>query len=477
MATANHDVIGTEEAIAPEEFTRGYRAWMLFILLLMNALNLADRQGLAAVAPALKLDLHLTDTELGLIQGLGFAIFYTLLGLPIARLSERYNRARIIAVAIAIFSTFGALASQVRSFAMLLLCRIGVGMGDAGAIGPPLYSLLGDHYPPGKRGSATTVIWLGAPLGALAGAAIGGWMAQHAAWRTWFIMLAIPGFMAGALAFFTLREPRRGAFDVGGPTKAAIPSAGEAMRFLFGKRSMRHVLLGAALSAIALNGMGQFFARYFVSVFHVGPADAGRMLGSLVVVAMSSGFIIGGFGLDWAVKHDRRWYVWLPGISLMIAMPLFEIGLLQPTLTGAMSVLLPAHVALFIFYTPTLTIAQNMADASMRASSSFTVAVVFGLIGIGLGPTLLGVISDLAANRYFGAGNFLVQCPGGAARPGAEAALSSACSTASAHGVQFAMAAVAGLLLWGSLHYLLAARTLRADLDARYRARPADVVA
>ncbi len=126
---------------------------------------------------------------------------------------------------------------------------------------------------------------------------------------------------------------------------------------------------------------------------------------------------------------------------------------------------------------PTLTIAQNMVDASMRASSSFTVAVVFGLIGIGLGPTLLGIISDLAANRYFGAGNFLVQCPGGAARPGAEVALSSACSTASAHGVQFAMAAVAGLLLWGSLHYLLAARTLRADLDARYRARPADVVA
>jgi hypothetical protein len=134
-----------------------------------------------------------------------------------------------------------------------------------------------------------------------------------------------------------------------------------------------------------------------------------------------------------------------------------------------MSMLLPAHVALFIFYTPTLTIAQNMVDASMRASSSFTVAIVFGLVGIGLGPTLLGVISDLAASRYFGAGNFVAQCPGGVARPGAEAALSTACSSASSHGVQFAMAAVAGLLLWGGVHYLLAARTLRTDLDARYR--------
>jgi MFS family permease len=463
--------------IAAEEFTRGYRGWMLFILMLMNALNLADRMGLAAMAPALKRDLHLTDTELGVIQGLGFAIFYTLMGLPIARLSERHNRARIIAVSIAIFSIFGALASQVRTFATLLLCRIGVGIGDAGAIGPPLYSLLGDHYPPGKRGSATTMIWLGAPIGALTGAAIGGWMAQHGAWRTWFIVLALPGFVAGALAFLTLREPRRGAFDAGGLVAGPIPSVSEAARFLFGKRSMRHVLLGAALSAIALNGLGQFFARYFVSVFHVGSADAGRLLGTLVVVAMSSGFVIGGFGVDWAVKRDRRWYVWLPAAALLIAMPLFEIGLLQPTLTGAMAVLLPAHVALFIFYTPTLTIAQNMVDSSMRASSSFTVAIVFGLVGIGLGPATVGVISDFAASRYFGAGSFVAQCPGGAARPGAGSALVSACASASSHGIQFAMAAVAALLLWGSLHYFLAARTLRADLDARYHARPTGLAA
>jgi predicted MFS family arabinose efflux permease len=463
--------------IGAEEFTRGYRAWMLFILMVMNALNLADRMGLAAMAPALKRDLHLTDTELGVIQGLGFAIFYTLMGLPIARLSERHNRARIIAVSIAIFSTFGALASQVRTFAALLLCRIGVGMGDAGAIGPPLYSLLGDHYPPGKRGSATTMIWLGAPIGALTGAAIGGWMAQHGAWRTWFIMLAVPGFVAGALAFLTLREPRRGSFDAGGLVTGQIPSVSEAARFLFGKRSMRHVLLGAALSAIALNGLGQFFARYFVSVFRVGSADAGKLLGTLVVVAMSSGFVIGGFGVDWAVKRDRRWYVWLPGMALLIAMPLFEIGLLQPTLAGAMAVLLPAHVALFIFYTPTLTIAQNMVDSSMRASSSFTVAVVFGLVGIGLGPATVGVISDFAASRYFEAGNFVAQCPGGAARPSAESTLVGACASASSHGIQFAMAAVAALLLWGSLHYFLAARTLRADLDARYHARTTGLAA
>ncbi len=455
--------------IPADEFTRGYRAWMLFILMLMNALNLADRQGLAAVAPVLKRDLHLSDTELGVIQGLGFAIFYTLLGLPIARLSERRSRARIIAVSIALFSACGALISQVRTFVLVLACRIGVGIGDAGAVGPPLYSLLGDHYPAGRRGSATTIVWLGAPIGALVGAAFGGEMAQHGHWRSWFIALAIPGFAAALLAFFTLREPRRGACDPGGVARGPVPSAGAAMRFLLGKPSMRHVLAGAAFSAIALNGMGQFFARYFVSVFHVGTAQAGKMLGMLVVAAMSSGFVIGGFGVDWAVKRDRRWYVWLPGISLAVAMPLFEVGLSRPTVAGAMAVLLPAHVALFVFYTPTLTIAQNMVDAGMRASSSFTVAIVFGLVGVGLGPTLVGVVSDLAANHYFGAGRFAANCPGGAAPPGSESALSDACTAASAHGIQFAMAAVAVLLLWGSLHYFLAARCLRTDLDAHYR--------
>jgi hypothetical protein len=228
-------------------------------------------------------------------------------------------------------------------------------------------------------------------------------------------------------------------------------------------------LLGAAFSAIALNGMGQFFARYFVAVFEIGPAQAGRLLGLLVVVAMSSGFVIGGFGVDRAVRRDRRWYVWAPSLSLLIAMPLFVIGLLQSSLFRAVAVLLPAHVALFIFYTPTLAIAQNMVDASMRASSAFTVAVVFGLVGTGLGPTLVGIISDMAASRSFAAGGFALQCPGGAGRPGAEAALSHACAAASAQGIRFAMVAVVFLLLWGSLHYFLAARTLRADLDARYR--------
>ncbi len=451
-------------------YTRGYRAWMLFILLLMNILNLADRQGLAAIAPALKRDLALSDTQLGVILGLGFAIFYTLFGLPIARLSESRNRVRIIAVSIAVFSSFGALASRAQTFLSLLACRVGVGIGDAG-FGPPVASLLGDHYPAGKRASAMTIVWLGAPIGALAGAAIGGYVAQHSDWRLWFVGLSLPGFAVAALAFFTLREPRRGAADAAGPAAGAVPSTAAALKFLLSKKSMRHVLAGGSVAAIALNGMGQFWPRYLVAVFHIGPAQAGGLLGIMVVVAMASGLGLGGFGVDWAVQRDRRWYVWGPAIALALAMPLFLVGLSQTTLTRTMVALLPAHIALFVFFTPTLAIAQNIVDSSMRASSAFTVGIVFGLVGPGLGPTIVGVISDLAAHRRFTAGNFGALCPGGAAAPGAAPAIASACGAASAHGITVAMAAVTCLLLWGSVHYFLAARTLRADLDTPYRRR------
>jgi hypothetical protein len=184
---------------------------------------------------------------------------------------------------------------------------------------------------------------------------------------------------------------------------------------------------------------------------------------------MSSGLLLGGFGVDRAIRRDRRWYVWGPGIALALAVPLFEVGFFQPTVARTMAVLLFAHVAIFVFYTPTIAIAQNMVDASMRASSAFTVSMVFGLVGAGLGPIFVGIISDLAARHYFGAGNFVQQCPGGAAPPGSAAELANSCAAASASGIHFAMAAVVLFLLWGSLHYLLAARTLRADLDTHYR--------
>jgi len=240
------------------------------------------------------------------------------------------------------------------------------------------------------------------------------------------------------------------------------------LRFLWSKKSVRQILIGAGLAAIGMNALGQFFARFFVANFHMGFAEAGRILGLMAGTAMASGMVLGGFGTERAAQSDRRWYVWGPAIGLVLAAPLFFTGLAQSTVTAAVSVLLLGHVALFVYWTPTLALAQNMVGANMRASSSFVVSLVIGLVGIGLGPTLMGILSDALARTAFPLGNFATACPGGVAPPNAGSFMVEACATASAAGVRHAIMAMSLVFLWAGIHYFLAARTLRNDLDTYY---------
>jgi predicted MFS family arabinose efflux permease len=459
--------MGSAAPAAAPLFSRGYRAWLLGMLVATNALNLADRQGIAAVAQAIKLDLKFSDADMGMIQGLGFAIFYTLMGLPLARLAERTSRTRIIAGCLALFGVMVALCGTAKSFWGLLLFRVGVGIGDAGFV-TPVASLIGDHYPMNRRASAMSIIWLGAPIGVICGATLGGWMAEHVSWRASFVAIGAPALLVALLAFLTLREPPRGMSDAVAPLKRSPPPTWAVLRFVFAKRSMCHVLIGCALAATAMNGIGQFIGQFLVRNFHLGFASAGRLIGSIAVIGMASGLALGGFGVDWAGRFDRRWYVWGPALGLALAAPLFVLGFNQPTIAWTAVVLIMAHVAMFLYYTPTLAMAQNMVGADMRASSAFVVSIVLGLVGIGLGPTLLGILSDHYAAHEFTLGSYAATCPGGRAVAGSAAALAEACSDASARGIKYALMTLSLLCLWSAAHYLLAARSLRRDLDTHY---------
>ncbi len=459
-------VAGPDGAPAPA-FSKGYRAWMLAVLLVVNVLNLADRQGIAATAPAFKAELHLSDSQLGLVQGLGFAIFYAMFSLPLAMMADRINRAKIISACIAVFAIFAAACGSAQTFWQMMLFRIGIGSGDAG-FGPPVQSLLGDHYPPSKRTSATTVIWLGAPIGAVTGAVLGGWFAQNLGWRSWFFALSVPALIMAAIAFFTLREPTRGMSDPQGVTVGKPPSLVTVFRFLMAKRSFVHVLIGAALAATAMNGIGQFLARFLVSNRHVGYAEAGQILGIISGVSMATGLALGGFGMDFLGRSDRRWYVWGPAIGLVLTTPLFIIGFMQSQLTAMILILIAGHVTMFVYYTPTLGMAQNMVGANMRGSSAFVVSLVLGLVGVGLGPTIVGFLSDFFAQQAFVAGDYKAMCPGGVALAGAGAAAMGACKAASAEGVKHAVMAIALVCVWAALHFVLASRSLRKDLDTHY---------
>jgi len=468
MASAEPAVTPAEGTASRADMTfgRAYRGWLLFVLLLVNALNIADRQGMAITAPAIKHDLGLSDTQLGILLGLGFAVFFSLMALPIARLAEHRSRTRIVSIAAGVLGAMLALCGLVQNFWQFLACRIGVGAGDAG-FGPPVASLIGDHYPAEKRASVTALVWLGAPIGAIGGSMIGGWLAQDFGWRMWFFAIAVPALVLAIASFLTLRDPPRGMSDGAKPVTAPPPMM-EVIRFLWAKRSFRQLLIGAGIAAISMNALGQFFARYFVANFHIGLAEAGRILGLMAGTAMASGMLLGGFGVERLARTDRRWYARGPAIALVVATPLFILGAMQATVTSAVAILLIGHIALFIFWAPTLALAQNMVGATMRASSAFVVNIVLGLVGIGLGPMLIGILSDAFASHSFVLGHFAQMCPAGAPPPDANAALVGACREASAAGVRDAIVAMSCLFAWAGVHYFLASRDLERDLDTHY---------
>ncbi len=449
-------------------YSRGYRAWLLFLLALTNALTLADRQGIAIAGQAIKLDLKFTDAELGMMLGLGFAIFYSLLGLPLARMSEHMSRTRIVAGSLAIFGVMAALCASAQNFWRLLLFRVGVGIGDAG-FGPPVASLIGDHYPMQRRASAMSIIWLGAPVGVVGGSYFGGWMTQHVSWRALFVTIGAAGVLVAVLAFLTLREPRRGMSDPAATSSGPPPSILAVLKFLLAKPSMVHVLIGCGLAGISLNAIGQFLAPFLIRTFHLDFTQAGFLLSIIAGVAMSSGLLLGGFGVDWAGRFDRRWYVWGPAITLFLAAPAFILAFNQPTIPRTVLALMAAHLVLFVFFTPTLAIAQNMVAANMRASSAFAVATVLGLVGIGLGPTLMGFLSDRFARRAFTLGEYATLCPGGTPPADAARTLADSCLNASATGVRQALMAMSLICIWAAAHYFYAARNLRRDLDTHFQ--------
>jgi predicted MFS family arabinose efflux permease len=354
---------------------------------------------------------------------------------------------------------------------LLLLCRIGVSIGDAG-FGPPVSSLIGDHYPLARRASVMSIIWLGAPLGVVGGSMFAGWMAQHYGWRAAFQGIGLPAVALALIAFLTLRDPPRGMSDPG-VTVGPPPSMKAVLRFLLGKPSMRQMLLGCALATIALNAIGQFLGQFLLRSYHLGMAETGALMALIAGGSMSSGLLLGGFGTDWAARLDRRWYMWGPTIGLVLAAPGFLLGFSQHTLFATIAVLMVAHVMLFVYYTPTLAVTQNMVGANMRASAAFVTAIVTGLVGIGLGPTLLGLSSDLFATRAFTLADYAMSCPAGAPPAGATESIRLACETASVTGIRHALMAASLLLVWAGLHYFLAARTLRRDLDTHYQSEEA----
>jgi MFS family permease len=386
-------------------FSKGYTRYAMWLLLGIYIINFLDRQVINILAEPIKEELLLADWQLGLMSGLAFAIFYTVLGIPIARLAERKNRPVIIGTAVAVWSGFTALCATATNFWQLIIYRIGVGVGEAGCT-PPAHSLISDYVPKEKRASALAFYSMGTPIGALLGLVMGGLVADAYGWRAAFLVAGIPGLLFAVLAIFTLKEPRRIMAQHAQQVAAASATFGETMAYLAKRKTFWFIAYAAAVKAFIGYGHAPFTASFFLrnhteevaslaASFGLGPVGfLGLALGLISGISGAIGAWIGGVIADKFGKNDLRAYMVTPAIASLITIPVYifavtvdsaAIGLFTLAINGFLGTL---------WYGPVYGTAQSVVPPHMRATTSAILLFVINLIGLGLGPLGVGILSD-----------------------------------------------------------------------------------
>ena len=438
-----------------------YKRRFLLILFFVCLFNFADRAVFSVVAPAMRFELHLTDFQLGILQGFSFALLYGGLGIPVGRLAERYSRVRIIAWATGIWSLATMCCGFAGTFLQMMAARVTVGMGEAGFTAPAS-SLVADLFEPRRRASAMSIVMLGLPLGTLVGAIGGGLVAQAHGWRTAFLVMGVPGLLVALLAWLLLREPPRGLVEGLAPSKKPVPPLSAVITHLLSVRTLRHVLIGGAVSGIGIQGVSQFMALLFTRLFHLPIGAAGALFGLISGVSLSIGLLLGAMGTDRISHRDDRWTAWGPAAALAVTPLFYLIGFNQSSVPAAAVLLMGGGVMAMVSYGPTLGLIANLTPVSMRASSAAVYGMCSALVGVGLGPTTVGFASDRLAALAFTAGDYASLC--GPGRPAAAEQIAAACGQAALHGLREAMMVAVLSFAWAAVHFYLASRSLPADL-------------
>jgi MFS family permease len=357
-----------------------YARYALGMLLLVYAFNFVDRIILGILVPSIKAELHLTDTELGLLGGTAFALFYTALGIPIGWLADRRNRVWIMTIALALWSAFTAASGLAQGFTQLFFARLGVGIGEAGGVAPA-YSLISDYFPPAKRARALAIYSFGIPVGSAAGLIFGGLIAARVNWRLAFFVVGGLGLILAPLFRYCVREPVRGGLDAAAPARPT-PSLREVTRLLVGKISFWSLSLGGGASSVVGYGMFFWLPSFFVRSYHFSLTQVAWYLGALTFFGGVSGIWLGGWLADRLGSTKRSAYALVP-----------------PSPWSLLLFLAPMALAL-AWLAPTICAIQHLVLPDMRTLASAAFLFIINLIGLGLGTLLIGRLSDHFAVRY-----------------------------------------------------------------------------
>ena len=455
--------------------TSGYRNYVLLSLTLLYTLNFIDRVLIQILAQPIIEEFRLEDWQFGLLSGFGFAFMYTLMGIPIARLSEKKNRVRIIAFSVILWSVMTALCGFAEGFLSLLIFRIGVGIGEAG-LTPPANSIIADYFPPRSRARALATYTLGITLGGVLAAAFGGPIAQAFSWRTAFIALGLPGVIIGLIFLFTVKEPPRGYSDPVDTKKVDALGLKETLAELGAKRTFWLNMAAAALVAFVGYGIASFQVAYFQRAFDMPLAEVALFISVPLGLAASAGAFLAGYLTEkLSVKHENA-VALIPGWGLIISVPFYWFGFATANVPLAIGLLLIGAILHYTYLGAQYTLCQGVASAQSRATAVAFFLFAVNLIGYGLGPLGVGILSDIFMNMNLSGSSFGAElttdmCKG---RPdeiiaALGAAKAQACIDASAAGLRYSIMVVATLMAVSGLLYLMCCKTLQSDLVAKMK--------
>jgi MFS family permease len=417
-----------------------YANYVLGALTLCYVLNTMDRsQILAASLQAIKKEFAASDFQMGVLTGIPFALFYSVMGIPIAAWADRSSRRNVLSLAVATWSAMTAIFGMSVNYAMLFAARVGTAIGEAGG-SPPSHSLISDYFPKSRRGTAFSIFALGVPVGSFAGAMFGGWGNANIGWRMTFILAGVPGIVIALALWLTVKEPPRGLSD--GVSRSAaertpVPGMFTVLRTLWQRKSFRHLTLAAALHSVVWYASSAFNNAFLQRSHQMSVAEASYWVAMFSLIG-GLGTFFGGLAADRlsARFNDRRWYMWVPGIATLLCVPFQFLAFLSPD----RAVMLPSFVGLMfmaaVFFGPSFAMTQALATLRMRSVATSLLLFIQTLIGNGLGPSVTGFISDRLAPSF------------------------------QQNSLRYALVIIGVVNAWAALHYLFSSRTVRQDLEA-----------
>jgi len=415
--------------------SRHYSNYVLFVLFLGYVTNSLDRGILGILMPPIRTEFGLSYSQIGLLGGLAFALFYATLGIPIASLADRTSRKWVLAASMALWSGMTAVCGIAMNFPQLLAARVGTAVGEAGG-SPPSHSMITDYFPAARRGTALSFYALGASAGAAIAGTLGGVGNDLWGWRTVFVVAGIPGMIVALLVASTVREPLRGMAD--GVAVAAAPRDNPfaAIPHLWKRAAFRNMALAAAMHSFVVYGNANFNSVFLAETHHMSTSSIGLWISGFTILG-AAGTFVGGFACDRLAQRyrDQRYYMWVPGAAVVMGIPFQMLGFLATATPLALAGFAMSVFFASFFFGPSFAMAQALAPPNRRAVSASVLLFIQTMIGLGLGPSIVGLIAD-AFKAPFG-----------------EAAL------------RYALTLVALVNLWSALHYWLAGRTVRADIE------------